>query len=77
MGFTLDMVINAKGQVTSGTFNSNDKTKGNYTIRKGGTVELGGSRDGFYISTVKDIPVTPTGGNGSFTMSLSIPAGPK
>lgn len=74
-GFTLDMVVNNRGSVTSGTLTPNGASGAGsgYTIDKGGAVEFGGLQDTVLISSVKDIPVTPNGANGSLAMSLTLP----
>ncbi len=75
-GFTLDMVVNSRGAVTSGTLKPNGTTGevgAGYTIDKGGAVEFGGLQDTVLISSVKDIPVTPSGANGSLAMTLTLP----
>lgn len=73
-GFTLDLVINQKGQATSGTLRPNNSSGvgSGYNVDKGGAIEFGGLQDTVLITTTKDIPVTPSGANGSLAMSLEL-----
>ncbi|MFZ1362422.1 MAG: hypothetical protein WAS05_05735 [Candidatus Nanopelagicales bacterium] len=73
-GFTLDLVVNSKGQATSGTLRPNNSggAGSGYNVDKGGAIEFGGLQDTVLIGTTKDIPVTPEGANGSLAMSLDL-----